>query len=128
MAVRPCRNSARLRQRLSTVYASATRAGSRVFHASSAMRVFCAAVSAVKRGSGGRSIEWSLISAQPFVEEIADQGDHLVGLVLQGEVAGVEEMKFHVREVTLVWMGAIDREDLVVLAPDDQRRRLAFAE
>ena len=31
MASRPCRNSARLRQRLSVVYASATRAGSRVF-------------------------------------------------------------------------------------------------
>src|SRR5882672_12148206 len=54
MASRPCRNSARLRQRLSTVYASATRAGSRVFQASSAMRAFCAAVSMVNGGSGGR--------------------------------------------------------------------------
>src|ERR1700730_3005415 len=54
MASRPCRNSARFRQRLSVVYASATRAGSRVFHASSAWRAFCAAVSAVKGGSGGR--------------------------------------------------------------------------
>jgi hypothetical protein len=49
-------NSARLRQRLSVVYASATLAGSRVFHASSAIRAFCAAVSAVKGGSGGRFI------------------------------------------------------------------------
>src|SRR6476646_728295 len=56
MAARPCRNSERLRQRLSVVYASATRAGSRVFHASSAIRTFCAAVSAVKGGSGGRLI------------------------------------------------------------------------
>src|SRR5215475_6693002 len=61
MASRPCRNSARLRHRLSTVYASATRAGSRVFQASSAMRAFCAAVSAVKGGSGGR-----LIGRLPF--------------------------------------------------------------
>src|SRR6266853_2528913 len=53
MAARPCRNSERLRQRLSVVYASATRAGSRVFHASSARRAFSAAVSAVKGGSGG---------------------------------------------------------------------------
>src|SRR6516164_2065825 len=44
-------NSARLRQRLSVVYASATRAGSRVFYASSAIRAFCAAVSAVKGGT-----------------------------------------------------------------------------
>src|SRR5215467_9506801 len=49
-------NSARLRQRLSVVYASVTLAGSRVFHASSAIRAFCAAVSAVKGGSGGRLI------------------------------------------------------------------------
>jgi hypothetical protein len=49
-------NSARLRQRLSIVYASATLAGSRVFHASSAIRAFCVALSAEKGGSGGRSI------------------------------------------------------------------------
>src|SRR5215467_9327871 len=47
-------NSARLRQRLSVVYASVTLAGSRVFQASSAIRAFCAAVSAVNGGSGGR--------------------------------------------------------------------------
>src|ERR1700730_17207454 len=50
-------NSERLRQRLSTVYASATRAGSRVFHASSAMRAFCVAASSVKGGSGGLSMD-----------------------------------------------------------------------
>src|SRR5277367_2183659 len=53
MASRPCRNSARLRQRLSAVYASATRAGSRVFQASSARRALSADVSTVKGGSGG---------------------------------------------------------------------------
>src|SRR5262249_52041894 len=47
---------ARLRQRLSIVYAAATLAGSRVFHASSAIRAFRVALSAVKGGSGGRSI------------------------------------------------------------------------
>src|SRR6202789_477555 len=56
MASRPCKNSARLRHRLSVVYASATRAGSRVFHASSAMRAFCAAVSEVNGGRGGLSM------------------------------------------------------------------------
>src|SRR5712671_294310 len=54
MASRPSTNSARLRQRLSTVYARATRAGSREFQPSSASRTFSAAVSAVKGGSGGR--------------------------------------------------------------------------
>src|SRR6185312_14497007 len=54
ISARPLTNSARLRQRLSSVYARATRSGSRVFHASSAARTFCAAVSAVKGGRGGR--------------------------------------------------------------------------
>src|SRR6185369_2173596 len=48
------RNSARFRQRLSTVYASETRSGSREFQPSSASRTFCAAVSGVKGGRGGR--------------------------------------------------------------------------
>jgi hypothetical protein len=38
------------------VYASATRAGSRVFQASSASRAFSAAVSAENGGSGGRVV------------------------------------------------------------------------
>jgi len=41
-------NSDLFRQILSVVYASATRAGSRVFHASSAIRAFCAAGYAAK--------------------------------------------------------------------------------
>ena len=41
MAGRPEKNSARLRQALSTVYASDTRSGSREFQASSAARAFC---------------------------------------------------------------------------------------
>jgi hypothetical protein len=36
------------------VYANATRSGSRVFQASSAMRAFCVAVCRVNGGSGGR--------------------------------------------------------------------------
>src|SRR5689334_24247924 len=54
MAGRPEKNSARLRHALSTVYASDTRSGSREFHASSAARAFCAAVSRVNGGNGGR--------------------------------------------------------------------------
>jgi hypothetical protein len=54
MASRPTRNSERLRQTLSVVYARATWDGSRVFQASSALRTFSTAVSKVKGGSGGR--------------------------------------------------------------------------
>src|SRR3954470_7656420 len=49
-------NSARFRHRLSGVYPSATRAGSREFQASSASLVFWAAVMSSKGGSGGRLI------------------------------------------------------------------------
>src|SRR6188508_3605616 len=54
MAGRPEKNSARLRQALSTVYASDTRSGSREFQASSAARALTAAVSRVNGGNGGR--------------------------------------------------------------------------
>ncbi len=64
---RPERNSARLRQVLLRVYASATRSGSRVFHASSAMRTFCVAVSWVKGGKGGRAFWFVVISISLFV-------------------------------------------------------------
>src|ERR1044072_7688007 len=54
MAGRPEKNSARLRQALSTVYASDTRSGSREFQASSAARALTAAVSRVNGGNGRR--------------------------------------------------------------------------
>jgi len=50
-------------------------------------------------------------------EEIADQGDHFIGLVLQGEVAGVDQMKLRAGQVTLV--RSVGGEDLNVLALDD---------
>src|SRR5262249_53317596 len=68
MAARPSKNSDRFRQTLSIVYASATRPGSRVFHASSAIRAFCAALSIVKGGSGGRLIGAPLSIAFKRVE------------------------------------------------------------
>src|SRR5215472_2810087 len=45
-------NSARFRHWLSSVYASETRCGSRLFHASSAIRILMIAVSRVKGGTG----------------------------------------------------------------------------
>src|SRR4051812_47645167 len=48
-------NVSRLRHTESSVYASATRSGSRVFQASSAAWTFVSAVSRVKGGNGGRA-------------------------------------------------------------------------
>ena len=61
------------------------------------------------------------------IEEIPDQGDHHIGLVLKREMPGVDEMQFGVRQVLKIGRRAVGGEDLVVLAPDDQRRRLALA-
>jgi hypothetical protein len=61
------------------------------------------------------------------VEEIPDHGDHHVGLVFQREMPGVEEMQLGVRQVSKIGRRAVGRKNLVVLAPDDQRRRLALA-
>jgi len=52
MLGRPWKISLRFRHWLSTVYASETRSGSRVFQASSAARIFWIAVSSVNGGSG----------------------------------------------------------------------------
>src|SRR5262249_30626011 len=53
MTSRPEKISSRLRQRLSGVYAWATRSGSRLFQASSARRALRAAVSSSNGGTGG---------------------------------------------------------------------------
>ena len=45
----------------------------------------------------------------------------------QGEVAGVEQVKLQRLEVALVRLGPGGRENLVVLAPRDQHRRLVLA-
>src|SRR5476651_150077 len=72
ISARPPKNSDRLRHMLSGVYASATFAGSRPFHATSASRTFCAAVSAVNGGTGGRlTLMRSLfVSGREAVEDV----------------------------------------------------------
>ena len=55
ISFRPWMNSDRFLQRESIVYARDTFAGSRVFHASSARRTFCVALSRVNGGKGGRA-------------------------------------------------------------------------
>src|SRR5512134_137145 len=62
------------------------------------------------------------------IKEVPNQGEGLIGLVLQQEMSGVEEVKLDLLQVPLIGMRAIRREDLVVLAPHNQRRRLMRAE
>jgi len=57
-----------------------------------------------------------------------DQWHHLIALILQREMAGVDQVKLDIGKVALVGIGAVGRDNLVVFAPDDQRRRLVFAE
>src|SRR5208282_4310772 len=52
ISARPLMNSARLRHRLSSVYAKETRSGSRLFQPSSAIRTLTIAVSRVNGGIG----------------------------------------------------------------------------
>ena len=60
-------------------------------------------------------------------KEIPDQRDHLVRLVLEREVSRVDKVQLGVRQVAQIGRRAVGRKDLIVLAPDDQRRRLALA-
>ena len=60
IAGRPVKKASRLRQAESTVYAPATRSGSRVFQASSAACTLVRALSRSNGGSGGRSVMYGL--------------------------------------------------------------------
>src|SRR5687767_9874273 len=62
------------------------------------------------------------------VEETANQRRHLVELVLERKMPGVEDMKLRIRQIAKVGVRTCFGKNLVVLAPDDQRRRFALAE
>src|SRR5271165_2593757 len=79
-----------------------------------------------RRASAGKCSSLGLCDLS--FEEVADQRHHFVSLVLQGEMAGVDEVKLDLRKVALVRMRPVRRENLVVLAPHDQRGRLVLAE
>ncbi len=49
-------------------------------------------------------------------------------ILFQGEMPGVQKVEVEVHEVPLVGIRPVGREDVVVLAPDDQRRRLVLTE
>ena len=63
-----------------------------------------------------------------LAEELPHQLGDLVAVRFQGEVAGVEQVELQRLQVRLVRLGPGGREDLVVLAPGDQHRRLVLAE
>src|SRR5262249_35587463 len=62
------------------------------------------------------------------VKEIADEWHHFVGFVLERKMPCVDQVKLDLGQVALVRVSAVGREDFVVLAPDDERRRLMLAE
>src|SRR5262249_5269653 len=64
-----------------------------------------------------------MLTSDLAAEEIPDQRNHLIGLVLKRKMAGVDEMKLGVRKIALIRKGTIGRENLIVFAPDDERRR-----
>src|SRR5271166_7006952 len=69
----------------------------------------------------------------PLLQHVGSQekadviGDH-PAVFFQGEVPSVEQVELDVLKIPLVGVRPLFREDRVVLAPDDQRRRLALTE
>ena len=63
-----------------------------------------------------------------LLRESSHQAGDLVTVFFQREVAGIEQVELNILQVPLVGMRSLGRENLVVLAPDDQRRWLMFAE
>jgi hypothetical protein len=62
------------------------------------------------------------------LQEPSDQIRNQVGLLVQSEVAGVEDTHIGARDVPTVRLSLIDLERRVVAAPDDLQRRLVLAE
>src|SRR5688500_1667062 len=80
------------------------------------------------RGSPASVVSRRGRARQPLLEERPHQSRDRVAFLLEGELAGVEEVELDVLEVPPIRVGALGGEDLVVLAPDDERRRLMAAE
>jgi hypothetical protein len=53
-----------------------------------------------------------------------DQRADPVEVLFQREMAGVDQVKLDVFQVPLIKTSALDREDPIVLAPDNERGRL----
>ena len=70
----------------------------------------------------GRSVRDQLSA-----KKIPDQRDHFVSLVLEREVSRVDKVQLGLRQIAQIGRRAVGGKDLVVLAPDNQRGRLALA-
>src|SRR5262249_57595816 len=62
------------------------------------------------------------------VQEVVDEREDLVSLVLKHEVTSVEKMELEIPQVSLIGMRTSLGENEIVLAPDDECRRLLIAE
>ena len=63
-----------------------------------------------------------------FGEEVSHQQRDFVAIRFEGEVACVEQMELPILQVPLVRCCSVGRENLVILAPDDQHGRSMRAE
>src|SRR5215813_4516893 len=61
-------------------------------------------------------------------QEVDHESCDLVDLLIQCEVAGVNQMNLGVRQVTLVSLRARRDEGGIITPPDNQRRRLVLAQ
>ena len=61
-------------------------------------------------------------------QELSHETGDLIAVFFQGEVSGVEQMKLQILQIFLVCLGAGSGEDLIVLSPDDEPRRLVLTE
>ena len=59
-------------------------------------------------------------------KEIANVFRNHIAVFFKCKVASVEQVEFKILQISLVRMGSIGREDVIVPAPDDQRRRLSL--
>lgn len=73
-------------------------------------------------------LDTTLLLGRVHNEELPHQQGDGVPVGLQGEVPGAEQVVFERLQVSLVWLGSSSGEDLVVLSPNDQQRRLVLAE
>jgi hypothetical protein len=69
-----------------------------------------------------------LLPADLAIEKVVDQRDHLVRLILEREMARVDEVELGVWRIARIWVRAACREDGIVGAPDDNCGWLTLAE
>src|SRR5277367_4759240 len=62
------------------------------------------------------------------LKEVPYEGSYLLRLIVQREVAGIENMNFRIGHVPPVRIGFRDLERRIVLAPHNQSRRLVLLE